>query len=170
MREDFPAKTQKNLHLKATLVLVGLLSNFALAATPTILYFKFYDSGQETFHSIHLRQDLERRFGASDSPAILLIQTQTLKTSQYLKQSHINESIDAESLRLLFVVACSTEVYKEGYHTDMSKAKELEDQKKFKTILLNDHGQILFQCFEILSAKEIKTLIHDWRSGKRKPI
>jgi len=143
-----------------TFLSIGFLGNFSLASTSKVLDFKFYDAGQKSYHSTTLRNDLKSQFGSAHSPMLMLIQTQSLEDQKYLRQSKISGSLDAETLGFLIVTACSSEVYKDGYHTDIATAKTLlKDRSEFQVILLDDRGQILSQSSQVLSAKKLKQII-----------
>ena len=73
--------------------------------------------------------------------------------------------LDAEKLKFLFVVACSTDIDKDGYHTDVGTAKALmRNSEIFQVSILNDKGQVLLQSHRILSAKKITQLILNFKN------
>lgn len=158
IQSNFPKELKPYVFL--VLVLTGLIFNFALATPSNVLDFIFFESDQKSFRSVTLRQDLIRQNYDVHSPLILLIQTQSLKDPKFLKQYHLDDSIDAVELELLYVVACPTEVHKDGYYTDMATAKMLNHSgNKFQITLLDDQGQIFYQTSKGLSSKKITSII-----------
>jgi hypothetical protein len=133
------------------LLTLGLIS----ASYAQTLDFKFYDSNGREFSSAAFKKEIITKGGIDFHGGIILLETPSLDDTLYKEQDQILNLLDAESLRLIYIKACPTEEYKEGYHTTIETANTLINPgKRFRIRLLDNNAGVIFESFKVIS-KEI---------------
>ncbi len=102
-----------------TIVFTSILTSISISQT---LDFKFCDANGREYRSTTFSKAISSGDNTGSGESIILLETPSLHDSLYIKQDQILNLLDAESLRLIYITACSTEEYKDGYHTTTEMA------------------------------------------------
>jgi hypothetical protein len=133
-----------------------------IALSQKVLNFSFFDTSEkQMYHSISLDKDLKTYYGIKDNKAtILLLRTSSLKDKEFVCQFKILDSLNAEELGLLIVVSCTSDKYKDGYHTKLKTAKEIEKKiNGYKLVILNSKGMVMHKSKSILSKNILENIL-----------
>lgn len=135
-----------------TIVFTFILTSISFSQT---LDFKFCDANEKEYRSTTFSKVISSGDNTGSGESIILLETPSLNNSLYIKQDQILNFLDAESLRLIYITACSTEEYKDGYHTTIESAKALiKPGAGFRIRLLDNNAGVIFESSELIS-KEI---------------
>ncbi|MFZ1976703.1 MAG: hypothetical protein WAV76_02000 [Bacteroidota bacterium] len=141
------------------LLIIGISET---ALSQKVLNYSFFDTSEkQMYHSISLNKDLKRYCGIRDSNAtIILLKTSSLTDKDFVYQFKTLDSLESEQLGLLIVVSCVSNKYKDGYHTNIETAKEIEKQiNGYKLIILNSKSMVIYQSKNVLSKKRLENIL-----------
>lgn len=127
----------------ASAIVVLLFAALASAEAGDALKFEYFAAGgQPVFES-----------GATLDPMVLV---EVEHLGDAAAQNKILDSLDAESLRLRFIIACTSEVPRDRYATSRTSAQQLRAETRgFRVTLLGPGGAILVRSAHPLTAAKI---------------
>ena len=138
------------------LVFSALLAAASAAMAADMVDVPFFDAAGNKY----LSADLRSRYGLNlEKARVLLVETPSLASPEYQTQAKAFDSLghEIEELQVLFVVACPSEEYKDGYHTSSDVARALAPgQTTFRVRLLNPTGMVLKESSRPLSVKKLR--------------
>ena len=124
-----------------SLILIFSISSFA-----QILNFDFFNSKGKQYSIMTLNEQLEKEYNAEFDEKIILLETVSLTDSIYKSQKRLLDVLNADSLQLIYITACLTKEYKDGYHTTIEKAKELmEENPNYRIRIIGSQANVLFE-------------------------
>jgi hypothetical protein len=113
--------------------------------------FNFFDAGKRKYNSTRLIDDIQNNNHLSISNVHVLIPlTPSLNDSIYVQQSRTIDSLDAESSQFITVIACTSNEYRDGYHTDKNTARRLANKHSQVRIAVLDRN-----CFLLYATKQV---------------
>lgn len=129
-----------------------------------VLNFEFMDTGGAKYNSTKLLQQLKAKYGyVAPAMTLILVETSSFGNDTYKTQDSLINALnhdEAEKLRMLYVVACSSAEYKQGYHTSVETAKNLIDKNvPFRIRLLTEDGHVFNSSDYPLTAEDLKTIL-----------
>ena len=143
-------------------ILIAIMLFFvSSAASAEVLDIEFFDGGNDhSYRTVTLSADLKLHYGNSfEGARVLLIEVPSLNSKDYLAQDRGLEDLghETEDFRVLFVIACTQEEYKSGYHTTREVALKLAaGMTQFRVRLLDSSGNVLKVAHRPLSVDELR--------------
>lgn len=150
-------------------ILIAIMLFFvSSAASAEVVDIEFFDSGNDQYRTVTLSADLKLHYGNSfEGMRVLLIEVPSLNSKDYLAQDRALEDLghETEDFRVLFVIACTQEEYKSGYHTTREVALKLAaGMTQFRARLLDSSGNVIRVEHRPLSGNELRQWL--WKKSK----
>lgn len=100
------------------------------ASASDIVDIDFVDTRGNRYRTTNLSVDLKNHYSQEFVGAkVLLIETPSLDSDEYLKQELALKLLGHEEFQILIVVASIKQEYEHGYHTSRQVAKELAGER-----------------------------------------
>jgi hypothetical protein len=142
------------------LITISFLVFFTHLSFSQTMNFDFFDSNSKEYNTVNLIEQLGKEYNTEFEESIILLETPNLNDILYLLQNKILDSLDAESLQLIYIVACSMKEQEGGYHTSVEKAKEIMgDNTNFRIRILGTEAKIIFESNDVISKNEIEKIL-----------
>ena len=152
--------------MRISLFISIILFFIGIANASEVMDFEFQNSDGIVFQSTTILNQLEQRNNYRyDNINIILIETPSLNHKNYLEQMEILNSMahgEAEDLQLIYVISCSKEEYKDGYHTSIQTAKKLTNQNEsFRVRILDGKGNVYKSFNDPISVEFIRNFFRE---------
>ena len=143
--------------MRTIILVIMLIASFSVFASD-IVDIDFFDARGNRYRTTSLLTDLKNNYSQEFlSVKVLLIETPSLDSGEFLKQDRALKLMGHEEFPILFVVASIKQEYKHGYHTSRQVAKELAGESaRFRIRLLTSTGLVLEESTEPLAVQQLK--------------
>ena len=140
-------------------ILISLLATQSLMAQQW--KFNFFDAKEDKYNSKSLASDIQKIYHLSaQNVHMFILLTPSLNDSIYVQQSKTIDSLDAEKSQLITVVACTSNEYRNGYHTDKKTARRLANKhSQVRMAVLDRNGSLLYTARKVINAERLKQIL-----------
>lgn len=141
---------------------ITFLITLSLISISQTLDFKFYNSHGIEYKSTSLNEQLEKEYHSKIQTRIILAGTENLYDKLYSKQKKTLDSLDGETLQLIFVTACLTKENRDGYYTSIEDSRSLigKDQS-FSIRIIDSKANVIFESRKVISTEKIKSILNE---------